>query len=255
MVTRDRIGTEVEKMLQGKPSQSLALNFSRPSPAAEPFRAVQNIFELQLYDAIFYVKNQQCIPPPSEESQREALAASSILRSLLQPSEDSEIPQVHHLLVSAAKDDKGDLSRFYLAALLQPYNGLTYQDQKGRTQLVIDFMIREAIKRGSQHHYLDGIPALYKAAPLIKEAVEENIKTPLDRVRLGLYLRTPVVHNPVTGSLWSGSILFSLLLELAPVYNVAADDLNGKPLTDLHACFTNATQSMLQNPSSTSTTT
>jgi len=182
------------------------------------------------------VKNPQSIPPPPEESQKEALAASSILRSLLQPSEDSEVPQVHPLLITAAKENKGDLSRYYLAALLLPYNGQTYQDHKGKTQLVIDLMIREALKRGSQNHYLDGIPALYKAVPLIRGAVEENVKTPLDRVRLGLCLRHPVVHNLTTGSLWSGSIFFSLLLELAPVYNVAEDDLNGES-SSVTTCF------------------
>jgi hypothetical protein len=45
---------------------------------------------------------------------------------------------------------------------------------------------------------------------------------------LGLLLRDKSVHNPNTGSHWASSILFSLVQELVPFYDVANDTLDGK---------------------------
>lgn len=44
---------------------------------------------------------------------------------------------------------------------------------------------------------------------------------------IGLLLREKCVHNPNTGSHWTTSLLFSLLQELVPLYDVEKDDLNG----------------------------
>lgn len=43
----------------------------------------------------------------------------------------------------------------------------------------------------------------------------------------GLLLRDKCVHNPNTGSYWASSILFSLLQELVPLYDVVENQLKG----------------------------
>jgi tRNA nucleotidyltransferase (CCA-adding enzyme) len=45
----------------------------------------------------------------------------------------------------------------------------------------------------------------------------------LDRVRLGLLLRNKLIHNSNTGSHWTASILFTLVTELIPLYDLEND--------------------------------
>lgn len=44
---------------------------------------------------------------------------------------------------------------------------------------------------------------------------------------LGLLLRDKSVHNPNTGSHWTSSVLFSLVQELAPLWNPVKDTFDG----------------------------
>ena len=43
-------------------------------------------------------------------------------------------------------------------------------------------------------------------------------------------MRNRAVHNSDTGSHWALSLLFSLVLELVPMYNVETDHFNGTPV-------------------------
>lgn len=44
---------------------------------------------------------------------------------------------------------------------------------------------------------------------------------------VGLRLRDKVVHNPNTGSHWTSSLLFSLVQDLLPHYDLENDVLDG----------------------------
>lgn len=50
---------------------------------------------------------------------------------------------------------------------------------------------------------------------------------------IGLLLRDKSVHNSNTGSHWTTSLLFSLLQEIVPLYDVVKDELDG---TLSHTC-------------------
>ena len=114
----------------------------------------------------------------------------------------------------------------YLAAILTPFLGIEYRDQKKKDHPLVEAVIRDSLKLGTQNHYLDGIPVLFAATQLIKAQIESQHS--LDRVRLGLLLRHKWIHCPNTGSHWTASLLFTLVTELIPLYDVEKDIMNSK---------------------------
>jgi tRNA nucleotidyltransferase (CCA-adding enzyme) len=181
--------------------------------------------ELSLYRSIFSL-------PPGIKSEafsihpERALAASSILHALI-TQEKSSLPLPHPSLVSVVHKDSSAKARLFLAALLVPYIGENYTYSKNKTLPLVAAVIRESLKLGTQNHYLDGIPVLFSAAPLIRSKREDHSMQPLDRTKLGLLLRNKLIHNPNTGTHWTISFLFSLVVELEPLYNVSEDSLDG----------------------------
>ncbi|KII94426.1 hypothetical protein PLICRDRAFT_172076 [Plicaturopsis crispa FD-325 SS-3] len=207
-ITRERVGEEIHKMMKGR----------------DPLRSVQLIHELALHSAIFSVPPSitatfSTDPAPFATS----LAAVTVLQTLLHP--QSALPALHPALTNISSADQ---ARLFLAAALTHYRGVTYTDAKKKSHPAIEAAIRDGVKLGTQNHYLDGIPALFAAADLIKNPRLDDgrFAAPSERVAIGLLLREKVVHNPNTGSLWSTSVLFSLLQELAPLYDPAQDHLD-----------------------------
>ena len=83
-------------------------------------------------------------------------------------------------------------ARLYLAATLTPYKNITYRDKKNKPQPVIDFILRESLKLGTQNHYLDGIPSLFSAAQLLKSPtfVYDKDRHRSERVAIGWFLES-----------------------------------------------------------------
>ncbi|KAF8912926.1 hypothetical protein CPB84DRAFT_1759891 [Gymnopilus junonius] len=212
-VARERVGDEVGKMITG--------------PA--PLHSAQIIHELSLYHSIFSV-----VPPEVKESlsdqfleqnPADALGAASILNALLSPSQFPELIP-HSYLLSVVTVDSSCKARLFLAALLVPYMDLTYKDKKKKSNAVTTSVIRDSLKLGTQHHFLDGIPVLFSALPLIKEHLKEHSDHPMTRVKLGLLLRDKLVHNMNTGNHWTTSLLFALVTDLEPFYDILKDSLD-----------------------------
>lgn len=165
---------------------------------------------------------------------RTALTAASILDKFIRTNkQDKLVP--HSAVISLLCEDAASRARLYFASLLFPYHGLTYIDTKKKTQSTVTAVIRESLRLGTQNHYLDGIPVLFSAISLIQNALEEYHKAPLTRAKLGLLLRNRFIHNPFTGSHWSTSILFSLLTDLVPFYNLHDDTFAGEWNYELQA--------------------
>jgi len=157
------------------------------SSGRDPLGALYLIHDLSLYNAIFSV-----VPPEhsktfsaSPGSCQTALTAAYILHRVFHPSPSFPIPSLHPTLLSVAGTDPSCKARLYLAAALTPYKGITYQDRKKKPQSAIDLVIRESLKLGTQHHYLDGIPPLFTAAQLLHNPTLERFQTPSERVALG----------------------------------------------------------------------
>ncbi|KAF8061010.1 hypothetical protein FPV67DRAFT_1423258 [Lyophyllum atratum] len=220
-VARERVGEELSKIMKGR----------------DPFEAIRLISDLSLYDSIFSV-----IPPElsatfsSAPAPRDsAFAAASILNTLLYPQEMNPLPRLHPTYLSTVNSDSSCRARLYLAATLTPYQTITYLDRKKKPQSAIEYIIRETLKLGTQNHFLDGIPALFCAARLLKNPAltAERFPQPSQRVALGLLLREKAVHNVNTGSHWTTSLLFSLVQELVPLYDFANDTLDADAATQI----------------------
>ncbi|KIJ68763.1 hypothetical protein HYDPIDRAFT_82132 [Hydnomerulius pinastri MD-312] len=207
-ISRERIGEELDKMMKG----------------VQPLLAVQIINDLALYPAIFHVPEEiTSIASAPVAAPELSLTACTILHEFLSPPSETHnrttLP--HPTLLNHALNDKGTKARLFLAASLFPYAGITYKDKKQKEHPLVEAVIREAVKLGNKNYYLDGIPALYDAAALIKglSLDEDRFKTPSERVSIGLLLRHHKVHKPISGSHWSSSLLFSLVCELVPLGN------------------------------------
>lgn len=77
----------------------------------------------------------------------------------------------------------------YLAAVLTPYKGISYQDKK-KTPSAIEYILRDVLKLGTQNHFLDGIPALFSSSIVLQNPVltSERFLHASQRVALGLCL-------------------------------------------------------------------
>ena len=197
-------------------------------------RSLQLIHELSLYHSIFSVippEAQAALPPTlSESNPISALAAASILHVLLS-SDASKSLAPHATLLSVARESAAARARLYLASALLPYNGLTYRDQKDKLQPVVSAVIRDSLKLGSQNHYLDGIPISFSAFPLVKEGLDIQHEQPMERVPLGLLLRNKAIHNLLTGTHWTTTLLFSMIVDLVPHYKVEEDSFDGESVS------------------------
>ncbi|KAG7090796.1 hypothetical protein E1B28_009880 [Marasmius oreades] len=200
-VARERAGEELSKMVKGQ----------------DPLRSIQLITSLNIYSSLFagiptdIVKTFSVHP----SSEGDAMKAACILQTLLTP-EDSSLPCVHPMMLKAVEDDATCKPRLFLGAFLTPFLGITYRDRKEKEYPVVEYVIRECLKLGSQNHFLNGIPALFSACKLLKnpDLNDKRFKNPSERVAIGLLLREKVVHNVHTGSHWTSSLLFSLVQDL-----------------------------------------
>jgi len=140
----------------------------------------------------------------------------------------NSLPHIHTTLLSSALSSPGTVARLYVAAALIPYSGVRYTDSKKKSHLAVEAAIREGLKLGTKNHYLDGIPALFTAAEMLKDRMKNTAKPnlPSERVAVGLLLREKCVHNLNTGTEWTTSLLFSLLQELVPLYDATRDELD-----------------------------
>jgi tRNA nucleotidyltransferase (CCA-adding enzyme) len=180
-----------------------------------------------LYRTIFFnipaeVKSK--ISEPFTLRPDDGLAAVSILHALLNAG-GSRPFSLHSTLLQMNSAFK---ARLYLAAILTPFLGIEYRDHKQKDRPLVEAVIRDSLKLGTQNHYLDGVPVLFAATRLLKAQITDELPHSLDRVRLGLLLRHQLVHNSNTGSHWTASLLFTLVTELIPFYDLENDIMNSK---------------------------
>lgn len=78
-------------------------------------------------------------------------------------------------------------ARLFLGASLFSFADITYKDHKQKVHPLVEAVIREGLKLGNKNYYLDGIPALFDAAALLKGVSLEDIRSasPSERVAIG----------------------------------------------------------------------
>ncbi|KIM33013.1 hypothetical protein M408DRAFT_14571 [Serendipita vermifera MAFF 305830] len=195
-ISRERIGEEMDKMIRGP----------------DPVYAFQLLHSFKLLPSIFLPSPQAQESASSESrSMDEAVAGVTSLDMVLYPVAGG-LPALDPLFTTTAISDKSARARLTFAAALTPFRGLTYELKKKRI-LLVESVLRDGLKLGSQNHYIDGIPRLFNAAEMIIQAFPQPLEGK-NRVAIGKLLRHPCIQNPVTGSEWSLSILYSLVQEL-----------------------------------------
>ena len=197
----------------------------------DPLRSVQLIYQLSLYDAI-----ADAIPPDikatssgSRSHPDTGLKAATVLHTLLDP-QDSKIPPLHPALLRYLVTDPSTRARLYLASFLLPYMSLTYTDKKKKVIPLVDAVIRETLKLGSQYHFLDGVPFLFGAIPTVPDLLRDypSFEAATRRSSIGMFLRHRTMHSLNAGVHWSTAFLFSLVVQVSGVYDLASDSLDGQ---------------------------
>ncbi|KAF8525196.1 hypothetical protein BU17DRAFT_84117 [Hysterangium stoloniferum] len=199
-ITRERVGEEMHKMMKGP----------------DPLRAIELIDSLSLSRSIFTPPPPTVVP--TDISYHTAPIAARILSQLLSTvPTNTPLHSSHPSILSYILSSTSAQSRLYLACALTPFKGLTYTDKK-KKKLLVEACIREGLKLGVQNHFLDGIPPLFEAAAMLHQPMLEKYRQPSQRVALGLMLRDKRIHCAITGTHWTGSILFALVQELVPLW-------------------------------------
>ena len=157
----------------------------------DPVHSLQLIHDLSLYDAAFFVIPREIEAALSEPpaSGKRALVSATILHELL-TEPGVHLPPLHPLLFKAVKTDSSCVPRLYLASMLTPFACITYSDKKQRLHPATEVVLRESLKIGTQNHYLDGIPHLFSAHQLLRNALDdaESLQFPARRVAIGLLI-------------------------------------------------------------------
>ena len=184
-ISRERVGEELDKMMGGG-LEILSLSMgitNRFFPGRNPLLSIDMINNLSLYSTVFCMPENMGIALLGHPFiPRKALHAAMILHALTNPTSETttlpgatspSLPPVHFLLLSEVSTSAHTLRRLYLAAALIPYHRLTYIQAKGKVRPAAEAVIREGLKLGAQHHYLDGIPILFAGADLLKKGVSD----------------------------------------------------------------------------------
>ncbi|GHJ86459.1 hypothetical protein NliqN6_2861 [Naganishia liquefaciens] len=238
-ISRERVGIELEKMLKGPdPHQSIAL-----------------IHALDLYPHIFSVNPttvlasssappaDDCIDPPpppptycpAPHTRLESRLAADILRALLPSGELAAHlhPTFHsHLAVSDVDVDVAGKSRakhLWLACALVPCRGGIVKEKKKEIPLT-EAVIREGLKLGNAE--VGAVSRMFTAASKLSHPHSENYEQSTIRSNIGNLLRDPSVHDPLTDTHWSVSLLFSCVLDILPTYK-ATGDLRDPAIIDI----------------------
>lgn len=167
----------------------------------DPLLSIQLIHDLSLYPFIFHVPSAISSSFSSTPaSSAISVTAATLLHALLYPARSNSLPAlppVHKTLIESVNLSKDTKSRLFLAAALTPYRGITYTDSKEKTHPAVEAAIREGTKLGVQNHYLDGIPALFSAADLLKNPSSNNdkLRSPSERVAIGMALYLHLLHK------------------------------------------------------------
>ncbi|KZV95619.1 hypothetical protein EXIGLDRAFT_610365 [Exidia glandulosa HHB12029] len=222
-VSRERVGIEVEKMLNGR----------------DPPTAIELIHDLSLYHTVFAVPPTVALSQPPGDSQTAVIATILVQNILSSSSDTSPLSSIHRTLLEHALNDKEVKARLYMGAAVTPFSGGTYVAKK-KKHFAAEAAIWEGLRLGTQGHYLDGVPLLFEAASVLENPQLSRLgvhPSGSERVALGLLLRQKCIHNPTTGTSWQASVLFSLIQELVRCYDVQKNELDASkasPIIELY---------------------
>ncbi|ORZ21492.1 hypothetical protein BCR42DRAFT_459357 [Absidia repens] len=176
-ISRERIGTEIDKMLSG------------PSPLL----SLQLIHQYGLYATVFEAPEIVSQPP---EDAWQAVRAVGVVQWLLQEGATSPLRQI------TSKDERRTI---YLAASLLPYLSVM-SELKKRPIYAVQLVLRDSLKLNN--HDINTISTLFRGIPTFQQAVQRlDEQHSLSRSELGMLIRD-------IGSLWQTCLKMALVHDL-----------------------------------------
>lgn len=157
-----------------------------PCLGPDPLRSIQIIHRHSLFEPIVNALPSEVSNTLSDEplDSKIGLGAATILNLLLdRPDNQNQIPALHPYFLKHLQTDPTTRSRLYLASFLAPYLSITYTTKKNKDLPAVEAVIRDALKLGTQNHYLDGIPCLFDAIPRIRQFMADYSAAPLSNRR------------------------------------------------------------------------
>ncbi|TIC68173.1 hypothetical protein E3Q01_00984 [Wallemia mellicola] len=191
-VSKERIGTEIDKMLNSQ----------------QPLEALTNLSKTKLHDIVFGVSGDGVEGDALEASY--ALAAGHLLQyALYEPAKLG----ITERLSQFVTQDKLLIRRLWLGVALIPYFNMQVKEKK-KIVTAPAFIASNCLKYGNaERAHIDNLV-------LGCNFIRENIRgiDLNDRVALASALRHVNVHRSAQGTDWAATVLFTLLQELLEVY-------------------------------------
>ncbi|WAR60924.1 hypothetical protein PtB15_13B175 [Puccinia triticina] len=222
-ISRERVGTEVDKMLKGR----------------DPLSSLKMIEDLGLYNLVFSPPlSLQDTPLESSLAVQTAEWLARLLRPSAAPSDPALPPNISKLLPQSVALSR----RLFLACALVPYRLL--KAKTGKKQVWAgEVVLMESLKLGT--HDKNFISHLFRALEVLNSAHLEsllNTQSSSARLELGRLLRLPDVHDlkqpEAEASLnWQTSLLFALVIELTHLQSQSSPDLENSIISSYDLVF------------------
>lgn len=190
-ISKERIGTEVEKMLNGP----------------YPLLSLKLIYQYGLYSTVFEPpKNMSHAPTDSYQ----AVCAVGAVKWLIMDKigdDDKQQQQnnnddIIYLLRQIENNDERHI--LYLGAALLPYLNITVELKK-KTSPAVELIIRDSLKLKNQ--IINTICTLFRGINIFKETANHHSQNKLSRSELGMIIRD-------IGVLWKTSLKLALIHDL-----------------------------------------
>ncbi|KAI8459706.1 tRNA nucleotidyltransferase [Phakopsora pachyrhizi] len=208
-ISRERIGTELEKMLKGP----------------DPYSSVKMIIDLGLYPLIFCKPDQTTTDQESGDLSL-VIRSSKLLKYLAGPKKetDKKTQIVDPLLLRNFNDSDVIKKRLYLGCCLIPFKSIFCKARK-KSVWAGELVISESLKFGNHDKIF--IANLFRSIDLIEESSqifdqdEEKTYSGVELIRLtvGRLIRNPIMHDlkqieSQNSTNYLNSLLFSLIYKL-----------------------------------------
>ncbi|KAG9023170.1 CCA tRNA nucleotidyltransferase, mitochondrial [Tulasnella sp. JGI-2019a] len=209
-VSRERVGTEMDKMFKGR----------------DPLYSMRLVHELAAHEEIFLLP-ASAKPSPEPENRYTSLVAMTLLSAALSESSLPCLPPISPRLTAHAKSDLGMRCRLYFASALTPFRKSQCPEKKNKLAPAAEVVIREGLKVGNQNHYLSGIPLLLQSHKILSRPTLDRFNgAPSLRVVIGLTLRDKCISNAYTEAHWTSTTLFCLIQDLVDLWDMEKDELD-----------------------------
>jgi tRNA nucleotidyltransferase (CCA-adding enzyme) len=202
-ISRERVGIEIEKMLQGMLGTGNVWPCRSQSAGPNPHMALSLIYSLTLFDAIFTPPINDVPDLPTAHMS----IATSIVQHILSSSDSTKYANIRTLA-----EDKMDQYILWLLASLSPWKGHVFPGVDTRKNIpAAATAAREGLKMMTKIY--NTIVSSYRNYSRIQDTVQTDATAQkLARGKAGMFIRK-------LGADWKSQYLCAMILEAIPLWN------------------------------------